>query len=433
MADVSNLVLAGGVDAPEGSQAGSEFMMPGDVMATPVTASSAAGSMGNGATSLPRVGKRGAPQAFARKLYEILTTESTDVIAWNAQGTAFHVKDVDTFSEQTLTRYYRHSKFSSFQRQLNLYSFRKIVKGPDTGGYAHPMFHRDRPDDLYHVRRSISSSSGSSPKNTARATGVEIHNSAVRKGTGRAAQKATTAAAWSSATGVPRAYKCKASARRVGKVRHAGNKVTKMRGTKKSPQQHAAAAAVVPSGGLADVAEGGERGAWTTGESSSDNESDPEMEGVDRSASTSDDEAGEGEEGDSSSDEGGEAEGSDNGRKQQQQQQQQEQQEQLLRGWARDSNEVELPTAAATVGTAAATAAAAGEGGDERRELSFTGLFSKRFSPHSITSSSRGGLGARAREGGGRGEGEGEGRTGLSSFFKKTFSGGSFSSFIEKV
>ncbi|CAM9608037.1 unnamed protein product, partial [Sphacelaria rigidula] len=255
MADVSNLVLVGGVDTPKGSHAGSEFMMPRNVMATPATAPPVAGSVGNGASTLPRVGKRGAPQAFARKLYEILTTESTAVIAWNAQGTAFHVKDVETFSEQTLTRYYRHSKFSSFQRQLNLYSFRKIVKGPDTGGYAHPMFHRDRPDDLYHVRRSISSSSASSPKSTARSASVEIHSSVVRKGAGRAAQKATTAAAWSSVTGVPRAYKCKAATRRVGKVRHAGNKVTKMRGTKKNLQQHAAAAAVVSSGGLAAAAD----------------------------------------------------------------------------------------------------------------------------------------------------------------------------------
>ncbi|CAM9788675.1 unnamed protein product, partial [Hapterophycus canaliculatus] len=105
-----------------------------------------------------RIGRRGAPQAFARKLAEILSTESPDCISWNAQGSAFQVHDVERFSEDILTKYYRHSKFSSFQRQLNLYSFRKIVKGPDAGGYAHPMFRRDKPDDLYHVRRSISGS-----------------------------------------------------------------------------------------------------------------------------------------------------------------------------------------------------------------------------------------------------------------------------------
>ena len=46
--------------------------------------------------------------------------------------------------------------------QLNLYGFRKIQKGPDTGAYAHEHFLRDRPDELTYVRR-MPQSAGTRP------------------------------------------------------------------------------------------------------------------------------------------------------------------------------------------------------------------------------------------------------------------------------
>lgn len=32
------------------------------------------------------------------------------------------------------------SRFSSFQRQLNLYDFHRVTEGVDRGSYSHPMF-----------------------------------------------------------------------------------------------------------------------------------------------------------------------------------------------------------------------------------------------------------------------------------------------------
>ena len=52
----------------------------------------------------------------------------------------------DTLSHFIIPRYFRQSKLTSFQRQVNLYGFRRLTAGTDRGAYYHELFLRGRPD-----------------------------------------------------------------------------------------------------------------------------------------------------------------------------------------------------------------------------------------------------------------------------------------------
>ncbi|CAN0366480.1 unnamed protein product, partial [Ectocarpus sp. 12 AP-2014] len=92
---------------------------------------------------------------FPYILYDLLNKESSSIVMWTSTGTAFGIRDMASFRQDVLTCYFKHNKFSSFQRQLNLYGFRKVVKGRESGCYMHPSFLRDSPEKLTEVKRGV--------------------------------------------------------------------------------------------------------------------------------------------------------------------------------------------------------------------------------------------------------------------------------------
>ncbi len=47
---------------------------------------------------------------------------------------SFVVHNREAFVQLIMPVYFRMSKFASFQRQLNIYNFKRITAGPDKGG-----------------------------------------------------------------------------------------------------------------------------------------------------------------------------------------------------------------------------------------------------------------------------------------------------------
>ncbi len=66
---------------------------------------------------------------FIMKTYKILQEKKNNhVIEWTDNGNCFIVKNKDLFENEILPKYFKHKKFSSFVRQLNMYDFHKIRK-----------------------------------------------------------------------------------------------------------------------------------------------------------------------------------------------------------------------------------------------------------------------------------------------------------------
>ena len=98
----------------------------------------------------------GAAIPFPIRLHYVLTSTKSSLnpcISWRCHGRAFKVNDPNHFAKHTLRECFRQSKMASFQRQLNLYGFRRITKGVDSGSYYHPMFLQHRPDLCMAMKR----------------------------------------------------------------------------------------------------------------------------------------------------------------------------------------------------------------------------------------------------------------------------------------
>lgn len=59
---------------------------------------------------------------FLKKLYEMVDDEATNsIISWSPRDDSFTILDMTHFSVHLLPKYFKHSNFSSFMRQLNIY------------------------------------------------------------------------------------------------------------------------------------------------------------------------------------------------------------------------------------------------------------------------------------------------------------------------
>ena len=94
----------------------------------------------------PRRGPRGGVTTpFPVKLYNLLQKNlNEEIISWQPHGRCFLLRKPREFLTEVMPLFFKQSKLTSFQRQLNLYGFSRLTSGPDKGGYYHERFLRGK-------------------------------------------------------------------------------------------------------------------------------------------------------------------------------------------------------------------------------------------------------------------------------------------------
>lgn len=110
------------------------------------------------------------PEKMHRLLQDCEENGEADVISFFPHGRAFTIHHVERFCREVMPRYFKQSRLSSFQRQLNLYGFRRITSGPDVGGYYNELFLKGRPALSIRMRRVGIAKAGGSSRSTPRAS-----------------------------------------------------------------------------------------------------------------------------------------------------------------------------------------------------------------------------------------------------------------------
>lgn len=106
----------------------------------------------------PRRNRGGVTEPFPEKLHRCLDSCErdglSDVFSFFSHGRAFAIHKPRRFVVEIMPRFFRQTKLTSFQRQLNLYGFKRVGQGPDNGGYYHELFLKGRPGLCVNMKRT---------------------------------------------------------------------------------------------------------------------------------------------------------------------------------------------------------------------------------------------------------------------------------------
>ena len=95
------------------------------------------------------------PVTLHRLLTELEQMGESHIACFVSTGDAFSVQNPRLFEKRILKDYFpRMGSFGSFQRQLNLYDFKRISNGDPRGAYTHHLFHKAFPQLAKSMKRT---------------------------------------------------------------------------------------------------------------------------------------------------------------------------------------------------------------------------------------------------------------------------------------
>ncbi len=105
----------------------------------------------------PSLHSTDANEKFPLKLYRMLEDAEScgddNIVSFLSDGKAFLIHKLDEFVSKIMPKYFNATRVASFQRQLNLYGFRRITEGKNRGGYFHELFMKGRKGLCTKIRR----------------------------------------------------------------------------------------------------------------------------------------------------------------------------------------------------------------------------------------------------------------------------------------
>ncbi|GMF40456.1 unnamed protein product [Phytophthora fragariaefolia] len=102
---------------------------------------------------------------FLKSLRQMLDAENPRILRWTPDGRAFEIHDMAAMMQLVLPKYFKHSKYTSFQRQLNYFNFRKWTKSKAVVcTFSNQFFQRDDPALAWRITRKKSLHSAEAKK-----------------------------------------------------------------------------------------------------------------------------------------------------------------------------------------------------------------------------------------------------------------------------
>ena len=102
-------------------------------------------------------------QSFPRKLRLLLEhSENTNnrIISWFPDGKSFRVHQKENFTGLVMPEFFHPSTYKSFERNLTMWGFRTVSKGPIKGALYHPSFQRGKPQLCQTMNRAKAKDAG---------------------------------------------------------------------------------------------------------------------------------------------------------------------------------------------------------------------------------------------------------------------------------